>query len=108
MLFDGVSSLYVFLPVTFLAFWEVTSKTQRYVWLTVPFHGNFFVGKLIEFEHLGRGAVTDGGATYKLIRRHSLLRLFEPCQPSAGSAQIVECEGICDPLPCGCSRNRAQ
>ena len=35
MLFNSLSFLYVFLPIAYLVFWRLTSKTQRYVWLTI-------------------------------------------------------------------------
>jgi len=43
---------------------------------TFMYYGNFFVGKLLEVKHLGRGTFTDVGTTYKLIRRGSLERLM--------------------------------
>ena len=45
---------------------------------TFMYYGNFFVGKLLELKHLGRGTFTDVGTTYKLVRRGSLERLM-PC-----------------------------
>jgi alginate O-acetyltransferase complex protein AlgI len=35
MLFNSLGFLYFFLPVTYFVFWKLTSKTQRYVWLTI-------------------------------------------------------------------------
>lgn len=35
---------------------------------TFMYYGNFFVGKLLEAKHLGRGTFTDVGTTYKLCR----------------------------------------
>jgi len=35
MLFNSLGFLYFFLPVTYFIFWRLTSKTQRYVWLTL-------------------------------------------------------------------------
>jgi hypothetical protein len=49
---------------------------------TFMYYGNFFVGKLLEMKHLGRGTMTDVGTTYKLIRRESLLRLMPLLDPS--------------------------
>src|SRR5262249_4963573 len=49
---------------------------------TFMFYGNFFVGKLLELKHLGRGTVTDVGTTYKLIRRESLERLIPLLNPA--------------------------
>ena len=43
---------------------------------TFMYYGNFFVGKLLEVKHLGRGTFTDVGTTYKLARRESLQRLM--------------------------------
>jgi hypothetical protein len=48
---------------------------------TFMYYGNFFVGKLLEAKHLGRGTFTDVGTTYKLIRRDSLLRLMPALKP---------------------------
>src|SRR5215813_606641 len=49
---------------------------------TFMFYGNFFVGKLLELKHLGRGTFTDVGTTYKLIRRRSLERLLPHLNPA--------------------------
>jgi hypothetical protein len=49
---------------------------------TFMYYGNFFVGKLLEFKHLGRGTFTDVGTTYKLLRRISLLRLLRHLNPA--------------------------
>jgi len=35
MLFNSLVFLYLFLPVAYLVFWHLTSKTQRYVWLAL-------------------------------------------------------------------------
>ena len=43
---------------------------------TCMYYGNFFVGKLLELKHFGRGTFTDIGTTYKLIRRDALVRLL--------------------------------
>ena len=43
---------------------------------TFMYYGNLFVGKLLEFKHLGRGTITDVGTTYKLCRRDALLNLL--------------------------------
>jgi hypothetical protein len=45
------------------------------------YYGNFFVGKLLEAKHLGRGTFTDVGTTYKLLRRESLERLMPVLRP---------------------------
>jgi glycosyltransferase involved in cell wall biosynthesis len=49
---------------------------------TFMYYGNFFVGKLLELKHLGRGTFTDVGTTYKLIRRESLVRLMPRLNPA--------------------------
>jgi alginate O-acetyltransferase complex protein AlgI len=35
MLFNSLEFLYLFLPITYVVFWALTTRTQRYVWLTV-------------------------------------------------------------------------
>ena len=35
MLFNSLPFLYLFLPVTYLVFWRLHTKLQRYVWLTI-------------------------------------------------------------------------
>ncbi|QIK96887.1 glycosyltransferase family 2 protein [Sphingomonas sp. HDW15A] len=49
---------------------------------TFMYYGNLFVGKLLEFKHLGRGTITDVGTTYKLCRRDALLRLLPKLNPA--------------------------
>lgn len=49
---------------------------------TFMYYGNFFVGKLLEVKHLGRGTFTDVGTTYKAVRRASLLRLMPLLNPA--------------------------
>jgi Glycosyl transferase family 2 len=49
---------------------------------TFMYYGNFFLGKMLELKHLGRGTFTDVGTTYKLIRRDSLLRLIPRLNPA--------------------------
>jgi glycosyltransferase involved in cell wall biosynthesis len=49
---------------------------------TFMYYGNFFVGKLLEVKHLGRGTFTDVGTTYKLLRRDSLVRLMPRLNPA--------------------------
>lgn len=49
---------------------------------TFMYYGNFFVGKLLELKHLGRGTFTDVGTTYKLMRRSSLQRLMPLLNPA--------------------------
>lgn len=48
---------------------------------TFMFYGNFFVAKLLELKHLGRGTLTDMGTTYKLAHRDSLERLLPRLTP---------------------------
>ena len=50
---------------------------------TFMYYGNFFVGKLLEVKHLGRGTFTDVGTTYKLIRRSALERLMPHLRPAS-------------------------
>ena len=49
---------------------------------TFMYYGNFFVGKLLEIKHLGRGTFTDVGTTYKMVRRKSLERLLPKLNPA--------------------------
>ncbi len=46
------------------------------------YYGNFFVGKLLELKHFGRGTFTDVGTTFKLLRRDSLERMMDAVDPS--------------------------
>jgi hypothetical protein len=48
---------------------------------TFMYYGNFFVGKLLEAKHLGKGTFTDVGTTYKALRRESLERLLPRLRP---------------------------
>jgi Glycosyl transferase family 2 len=48
-------------------------KTQL---TTFMYYGNFFVGKLLEAKHIGKGTFTDVGTTYKLCRNAALTRLL--------------------------------
>lgn len=48
---------------------------------TFMYYGNFFVGKLLEIKHLGRGTFTDVGTTYKVMRRDALERLLPYLNP---------------------------
>jgi hypothetical protein len=43
---------------------------------TFMYYGNFFVGKLLEVKHLGKGTFTDVGTTYKMLRRKALAELL--------------------------------
>jgi hypothetical protein len=48
---------------------------------TFMYYGNFFVGKLLEAKHLGKGTFTDVGTTYKALRRDALERLLPHLHP---------------------------
>ena len=48
---------------------------------TSMYYGNFFVGKLLETKHLGKGTFTDVGTTYKLCRNAALRRLLPVLNP---------------------------
>jgi Glycosyl transferase family 2 len=49
---------------------------------TFMYYGNFFVGKLLEAKHLGKGTFTDVGTTYKIVRQDALRRLLPLLSPS--------------------------
>lgn len=49
---------------------------------TFIYYGNFFVAKLLEAKHLGKGTFTDVGTTYKLCRRSALQRLLPYLNPA--------------------------
>jgi hypothetical protein len=49
---------------------------------TFMYYGNFFVGKLLELKHLGKGTFTDVGTTYKMIRRGAIGELLPNLNPS--------------------------
>lgn len=49
---------------------------------TFMYYGNFFVGKLLEAKHIGRGTFTDVGTTYKLCRNAALSRLLPLLNPA--------------------------
>jgi hypothetical protein len=48
---------------------------------TFMYYGNFFVAKLLEIKHLGRGTFTDVGTTYKVMRRGALENLLPYLNP---------------------------
>jgi glycosyltransferase involved in cell wall biosynthesis len=48
---------------------------------TFMYYGNFFVGKLLEIKHFGRGTFTDVGTTYKMLRRSVLPDLLAALDP---------------------------
>lgn len=50
---------------------------------TFMYYGNFFVGKLLEVKHLGRGTFTDVGTTYKVFRRAALERILSHLKPAS-------------------------
>ena len=43
MLFNSLPFLYGFLPVTYIVFWLLKTKTQRYAWLALTGYG-FYAG----------------------------------------------------------------
>ena len=49
---------------------------------TFMYYGNFFVGKLLEAKHLGKGTFTDVGTTYKMVRHDALRRLLPMLSPT--------------------------
>ena len=48
---------------------------------TFMYYGNFFVGKLLEVKHIGKGTFTDVGTTYKLCRNSALQALLPALDP---------------------------
>lgn len=48
---------------------------------TFMYYGNFFVGKLLEAKHIGKGTFTDVGTTYKICRNDALRRLLPLLNP---------------------------
>jgi glycosyltransferase involved in cell wall biosynthesis len=49
---------------------------------TFMYYGNFFVGKLLEARHIGKGTFTDVGTTYKLCRNSALRQLLPRLNPA--------------------------
>jgi hypothetical protein len=49
---------------------------------TFMYYGNFFVGKLLELKHLGKGTFTDVGTTYKMMRKDAVKQLLPMLNPS--------------------------
>jgi glycosyltransferase involved in cell wall biosynthesis len=49
---------------------------------TFMYYGNFFVGKLLEARHIGKGTFTDVGTTYKLCRNSALRTLMPELNPA--------------------------
>jgi hypothetical protein len=80
-------------------------RAQRTQLTSFMYYGNFFVGKLLEAKHLGRGTFTDVGTTYKLCRNAALRTLMPKLNPAVNlefnahfldtalgmPIQIVEC-----------------
>jgi glycosyltransferase involved in cell wall biosynthesis len=72
---------------------------------TFMYYGNFFVGKLLEAKHIGKGTFTDVGTTYKLCWNSALRRLLPMLNPAvdlefnahfldtalAGGFRLLEC-----------------
>lgn len=56
-------------------------RERRTQLTTFMYYGNFFVGKLLEAKHIGKGTFTDVGTTYKLCRNESLRRLLPLLNP---------------------------
>jgi glycosyltransferase involved in cell wall biosynthesis len=52
---------------------------------TFMYYGNFFVGKLLEAKHIGRGTFTDVGTTYKLCRNAALRELLPLLNPNVNN-----------------------
>src|SRR5256885_14974651 len=42
MLFNSVAFIFVFLPVTYLVYWQFKTKRERFIWLTIT--GYIFYG----------------------------------------------------------------
>lgn len=80
-------------------------RAQRTQLTSFMYYGNFFVGKLLEAKHLGKGTFTDVGTTYKLCRNSTLRVLLPLLNPAInlefnahfldtaldGPIHIVEC-----------------
>lgn len=80
-------------------------RAQRTQLTSFMYYGNFFVGKLLEAKHLGKGTFTDVGTTYKLCRNSTLRVLLPLLNPAinlefnahfldtalGGPIHIVEC-----------------
>jgi hypothetical protein len=49
---------------------------------TFMYYGNFFVAKLLEAKHIGKGTFTDVGTTYKLCWKHTLQSLLPRLNPA--------------------------
>jgi hypothetical protein len=53
---------------------------------TFMYYGNFFMAKLLEAKHIGKGTFTDVGTTYKLCRNESLRALLPLLNPDINLA----------------------
>lgn len=56
-------------------------RARRTQLTTFMYYGNFFVGKLLEAKHIGKGTFTDVGTTYKLCRNEALRALLPLLNP---------------------------
>jgi len=56
-------------------------RERRTQLTTFMYYGNFFVGKLLEAKHIGKGTFTDVGTTYKLCRNDALKRILPLLNP---------------------------
>ncbi len=56
-------------------------RERRTQLTTFMYYGNFFVGKLLETKHIGKGTFTDVGTTYKLCWTSTLRRLLPALNP---------------------------
>lgn len=57
-------------------------RERRTQLTTFMYYGNFFVGKLLEAKHIGKGTFTDVGTTYELCRNGPLRHLLPLLNPS--------------------------
>ncbi|MCS7041227.1 MAG: glycosyltransferase [Bryobacteraceae bacterium] len=57
-------------------------RERRTQLTTFMYYGNFFVGKLLEAKHIGKGTFTDVGTTYKLCRNDALRLLLPRLNPA--------------------------
>jgi cellulose synthase/poly-beta-1,6-N-acetylglucosamine synthase-like glycosyltransferase len=56
-------------------------RSYRTQLTTFMYYGNFFVGKLLEAKHFGRGTFTDVGTTFKIVRTEALRELLPALNP---------------------------
>ena len=81
MLFNSLEFLYVFLPITYLVFWRLQTKSQRYRWLTLTgyvFYGfwNYKFCALLAFSTLV--SYSAGIGLLRTDTRHRKLFLIVP------------------------------